>query len=355
MTTDRHRSDDLADVWRRFASHTARNASPLYETICHSVSADNELLDLTAESRPEARRPPMLLAAAHYLLLARPAHPLSRIYVGASTADPVPLFRDFCLTNRREIVEILHQRRNQTNEVRRSTLIAPALAWVAAHLSEPIDVVDVGCSAGLNLLIDQYLLDYGEAGRTGPSDATVTLSCAVVNGAPPIRDRVPAFASRIGVDLQLPDLNDPDDVRWLLACTWPAADRMEHLSRAIALAREQPPKVVAGDAAATLPRVVEPGATRPLCVVTTWLLGHLPLGDRARFVEVLDSLARTRPVAWVACDSDGVVDLVDSGPLPGHVQGQGGPMTGVIFNRGRTDGIVLAYGQTHGDWIDWRA
>jgi hypothetical protein len=358
MSTDGSRLGDLADlaeIWRRFAANTARNASPIYETICHAVAGDAELLALAAESPPESRRPPMLLAAAHYLLLARPGHPLGRVYAGSSTADPVPLFRDICLTNRGAIVEILQHRRNQTNEVRRSTLIAPALAWVAAQLGEPMDVVDVGCSAGLNLLIDRYLLDYGEAGRTGPADAPVTVSCAVVNGAPPIRDRVPAFASRIGVDVQPPDLGRPDDVRWLLACTWPGAARMEHMARAITLAQAQPPKVVAGDAAATLPTVVDRGATRPLCVVTTWLLSHLALRERACFVDRLGSLGQDRPVAWVACESDGVVDLVDPGPLPEHVMGQGGPVTGVIFNGGRHDGALLAYGQTHGDWIDWRA
>jgi Uncharacterized protein conserved in bacteria (DUF2332) len=92
-----------------------------------------------------------------------------------------------------------------------------------------------------------------------------------------------------------------------------------------------------------------------LCIVTSWLLGHQDPNERQRFVDVLASLGQGRPVAWVACDRVGVIDLVDSGPLPAHVRGQGGPVTGVIFNAGRIDATLLAYGQTHGDWIDWRA
>ena len=144
----------------------------------------------------------------------------------------------------------------QTNEVGRSALIGPALTWAASRLPLPFRLVDVGSSAGLNMLCDRYLLDYGEHGTTGDPAAAVRVECTVLGGRPPIAPRLPEIGSRVGIDLDPPDLRDPDDSRWLLACVWPGTNRTERTERAIATAAADPPEVLQGDAADLLPGVI---------------------------------------------------------------------------------------------------
>jgi hypothetical protein len=44
----------------------------------------------------------------------------------------------------------------QQNEVRRCTLLLPAFALAAGTVRSPLALVEVGASAGLNLLFDRY-------------------------------------------------------------------------------------------------------------------------------------------------------------------------------------------------------
>ena len=72
-------------------------------------------------------------------------------------------------------MEVLNARTVQTNEVGRSALLGPALTWAVGD--EPVQLVDVGCSAGLNMLCDRYRFDYGAHGVTGPADSPVRIDC----------------------------------------------------------------------------------------------------------------------------------------------------------------------------------
>ena len=203
--------DGLADLWRWFAEELFAGSCPIYEHIARSVAEDRELLALQLSALPHAHFPPMLLAGAHYLLLNGVEHPLADVYSGRLTAPPAPLFRDLCLDHQVELLDVLNARTVQTNEVGRSALLGPALTWAAGQ--EPVQLIDVGCSAGLNLLCDRFRLDYGPLGATGPEDSPVQIDCTVSAGLPPIARELPVIAGRLGIDLDPPDLSNPDDIR----------------------------------------------------------------------------------------------------------------------------------------------
>ncbi len=242
------------------------------------MAEDRELLALQYSARPHAHLPPMLLAGAHYLLLSGVGRPLADVYADRSSTPAAPLFRELCLGNQSALLEVLNSRTVQTNEVGRSALLGPALTWAAA--GEPLQLIDVGCSAGLNLFCDRYRLDYGEYGLTGPEDSTVKIECRVVAGAPPVAASLPTMAGRVGIDLDPPDLTDPDDARWLLACVWPGTGRFQRAARAIELGQSNPPPVLRGGALETLPRVW------PICGGQE---------HRSQLVVVLLLLPRTAP------------------------------------------------------------
>ena len=342
-------------MWEWFSAH-CRTTSPLYERISEAVAGDREILELVQAAPPSAHLPPALLAAVHYLILGGTDHPLAEVYAGRSGADPGPLFLDFLRSRRADVLALLALRHIQTNECGRSAVIGPGLTWVATQIEGPYSLVDVGASAGLNLLCDRYRIDYGSHGATGPVDATVRLSCRVVGGRPPIAAQLPSFASRIGIDRSPIDLGDPDDARWLLACVWPDTNRLEHTAAAIRQARADPPRVIRGDATAALPGVVHelPVGTTAI-VMTTWAFAYLTVEDRETFVQLLDEASYRRPIAWLSAEGAGTVPaFAEEAAAHETNDGVSDVLGAVVFERGRRRPQLLAFAQEHGAQLDWR-
>ena len=342
--------DPLAQLWTWFADTQCRGYSPLYEAVTRAVAGDEELLGIVRAAPPAAHLPPALLAAVHYQLLDGFAHPLADVYAGRSDADPVPLFRDVCRRRRAEIDALLATRHIQTNDCGRSAVIGPGLTWLAARLGEPLALVDVGASAGLNLLCDRYRLDYGDRGATGPADSPVVVRCHV-EGAAPIAPWLPRIVARVGVDREPVDLTRPEDVRWLLACVWPDTGRLERTAAAIDLARKDPPTVVAGDGNEATPGVLAalPGGALPV-VVTTWAFAYLSVEERHAFVAMLAERSHAGPLAWLSAEGAGTVEeLGPAGPSDPDVLGV------VVFEGGTLRAHVLGTVHSHGHWLEWRA
>ena len=320
------------------------------------MAGDDAILDLVLTAPLPGRRPNVLLAAAHDLVLQGVNHPLTRIYAGESADDPGAAFLDLVHSRRDEVRWYLEHRQTNTNECGRAAVLAPGLRWVADVIGEPLAVLDGGASAGLNLHLDRYRLDYGDAGATGPADSPVRIECTVVGDAP-VEPSAPAIVARVGLDRAPVDLTDDDEVRWQLACVWPDTGRLPRTRAAIDLARRHAVEVVQGDliddlegAAARLP------ADAPLCVMTSWTIAYVPRPDRARFVEALAALSHDRPVAWLSAEGPTVVrELVprpvDAGAVPvpsvvGVVRFEGGQQVAAD---------VLGTCHPHGSALTWMA
>jgi hypothetical protein len=357
---------ELAALWRYIADTSCRGYSPLYDRICRTVAEDAEVLDLVSEAPPQGHNPLLLLAAVHYLLLGGLDHPLAAVYAAGDdpgsvtdAVDPGPLFVDICLRERDDILGLLATERVNTNEVGRSAVIGPALTLVSERLGAPLGHVDVGCSAGLNLLADHYRMDYGLRGATGPVDAAVELHCEVRAGRPPIAEALPAVAARVGLDLAPADVHDPHQFRWQLACVWPDTGRLERTRRALEEARRHPLTLVAGDAVEEVGGVIAslPPAAAAV-VTTTWVAAYFSLEQRARFYDALAQAASagSRPVAWISAEGQGVVDAIpsDAPPIDGH--GVERSVLGLVtFESGHVSHELLGYTHPHGQSLDWRA
>jgi hypothetical protein len=346
----------LALVWERFAERECRGYSLLYERISRSVAADPDLLGLIELGSPSARQPNLLLAAVHYLLLSGLEHPLGELYAGRSSTDPAPLFHDFCFTYHDEVLAVLSTRHTQTNECGRSAAIVPALRWVSEQLSAPLALVDVGASAGLNLLCDQVRIDYGPAGATGPLDSPVRIDSRVLGGTPPIHPLAPTLAGRVGLDREPIDLDDPDATRWLLACVWPDTGRLDRTVAAIGLARRARPVVVRGDAVTELANLLDdlPDHATP-CVTTTWTVAYFGTERTSEFIAELARAGRHRPLAWISAEFPGAVKLLTLDTPPEHDLTTPSVLGAVIFDRAGPHPTTLGWVQPHGRWIDWRA
>ena len=347
---------DLAAIWLYVADTSCRGYSPLYDRICRTVAESDDVLDLVSEAPPRGHNPVLLLAAVHYLLLDGLDHALAAVYVGESDADPGPLFVDLCLQQRDALLELLATEQVNTNEVGRSAVIGPALTAVASRLAAPLGHVDVGCSAGLNLLCDRYRLDYGAAGATGPVDAPVEIRCDVIGGSPPIAPALPTITARIGLDRAPLDVHDPQQSRWQLACAWPDTGRLTRTRLALEEARRSPLRLVRGDAGEVGDLIAGLPLDATAVVTTTWVVAYFSPEQRTAFRDALATAAETRPVAWISAEGYGVVDLIPGDGAPSDENGVEWSVLGLVtFREGQTDAELLGYAHPHGSGLDWRA
>jgi hypothetical protein len=343
--TERQR---LATLFHFLADHDFRGASALYDELARAAAGDPEILSLLLPAAPADRFPHLLFAAVQYLLLGEGADP--RATFGS---DPFPVFRRWCLDRRDDIERLTASRVNQTNEVGRGAALAPTLAVVAAAAGRPLALVEIGTSAGLNLLFDRYRYDYGDGLRAGPADSPVVVR-ARLHGtlAPPTT--TPEVAWRVGLDRKPVDVLDDDAVRWLRSCIWPEQrHRIDLFEQAVGVARTQPPRLVTGDAVddlAALAATAPPDAA--LCVFHTAMLPYLP--DPARLAAVLHDVARRRPVWWVSGEVPGLVAALDGphpdGPADDRLHFRYGIVPlGIAGRRPRT----LGHSGAHGAWLEW--
>jgi hypothetical protein len=347
------RLEALASVWMWFADREFGTYAPLYASIARTVATDEELLRLVLSSPPVAHQPNVLLSAVHYLLLDGADHPLTTLYADPDGREAGSEFRDFCLANRDAILDLMQTRRIQTNEVGRAPVLAVGLAAAADRIGQPFGLIDAGSSAGLNLVFDRYLLDFGPYGRLGPADSPVRISCEVRGGGLCVPRSLPQIGVRLGLDRSPPDLSDPDDVRWLMACVWPGTGRLARTEAAIDLARRQLPLVLAGDMVEDLPATLAKVSPGPVAVVTSWSFSYLTPQQQAAFREVLSTESRRRVVAWVSCDGKGVVAEVDSpGGAVEETQVAPPSVLGlVVYEKGKSESTHLALVHAHGAWI----
>lgn len=347
----------LGEIWIYVADSLCRDYSPLYDQICRAVADSDAVLDLVAEAPDHGHNPLLLLAAAHDLLLSGVDHPLAGVYAGCSNMAPGPLFIDFCLQWPEELIERISSRQVNTNEVGRSALLGPAFTTIAGRFGAPIGHLDVGCSAGLNLLADRYRLDYGPAGATGPSESAVRVDCAVTGGVPPVTASLPPVAARVGLDRAPVNLADDEQVRWQLACVWPDTGRLSRTRAALEVARSTPLTLIEGDAVAAVGTALSALPARATAVVTTtFVMAYLSHEQRSEFRAALLDESRSRPIAWVSADAAGVVDDIPADQPPDDADGVEACVLGLVtFEGGHAQAELLAYVHPHGRTIDWRA
>ncbi len=344
--------DALAERFARFAK-TSATRSPLYARLAGEAAADSDIVALLHHAPEPQRLPVLLLAAVHDLLLRGEGPQLAAHYPNLTSSpvggDPFPAFRTFCRTHGAEIVATIGTRHTQTNEVGRCALFLPALDGLG-DAEGPLAHVDVGASAGLNLLLARFHYHYEPGGSVG-GPSPVTLHCAT-RAAPPVPSTVPAIVASIGLDLSPVDVHDDDAVRWLEACVWPdQPDRFDRLVSAITLAREVGVDVRRGGAVDGLAGVVTEAAAAGHPVITTsWVLNYLTAAQRLDFVAELDRLGSTMDLTWVAAESPAETPGL---PFPAWSGEERTVLAEARWRAGARTVRRLATAHPHGYWLHW--
>lgn len=315
--------DRLARGYRAFAEVEAAEASPLYARLAIAVAEDEQILRFLAALPVGKRQPNLLFAAVRYL---------------HGTPDDAATFRRRLVEDADRVRATMLARATQTNEPARCAALLPLLAAIPG----PLALVEVGASAGLCLYPDRYAYDY-DGTRIGPS-SPVHLTCRLTGGGR-VPARLPEVVARLGVDLNPLDVTDPDVLAWLRALIWPgpqADARLARLDAAANVAREEPPRILAGDLVERLPDVlalVPPGCT-PV-VFHTAVMVYVPRARRREFADLVRSL----PVRWIAQEpAEAFPDVAAA--LPSGEEARGRFLLSM-------DGAPLAWTAPHGGRIDW--
>jgi hypothetical protein len=362
--------DALAARLRLFAEHDFPGYCPAYERIARGLAADPEALERLLGLVPVNRTPVLSLAATHYLVLGDPDGELAHIYGGAP-GDPWPPFRALLMERTDEIRLLMATRSIQTNEVGRAAAIHAGLTAVAAAAraagdTRPLALVEVGPSAGLNLLFDRFSIRYldhagTEVTRVGPSASPVQLTSTLRGPhAPALGDDLD-LGHREGLDREPIDVRDDDACRWLAACLWPGVpDRPEQLAAALEVARREPPTLVAGDATVALSARLDalPPDQLPV-VLATWALAYLDADGRAAVADAVDAHGRRADIALLTAEAPQVTPWIPTVAEHDRLEvtdGATGTVT-VIGVRQWQAGTVrsepLGFMHPHGRWLGW--
>lgn len=346
---------DLVQLAARFRDfgRTSASRSPLYCKLSEGIAERPELLELLHAAPEEQQLPVLLFAAVHHLVLStdsalRAWYP--NLVEHPRDDDPVPAFTAFCEEHGEELRHRIATRTTQTNEVGRCAQFLPAFGLLAAEIGT-LAHLDVGTSAGLNLLLPRFEYRYSPGATVG-SPSAIVLECST-RGNPPIPARMPHVARSIGLDISPIDVEDEDAVQWLEACVWPdQPDRFQRLVAAIELARATGLDVRRGDALEAVPAVVAELANEGHPVLTnSWVLNYLTATQRLEYVAMLDELGTHRDLSWVVAESPAQTPEL---PIPTTDPAEDITVLSMVtWRRGERRVRRLATTHPHGFWLHW--
>lgn len=200
----------------------------------------------------------------------------------------------------------------QTNEVGRAAGLA--LAAARTRFGE-VRVVELGCSAGLNLGLDRFDIDLGGI-VLGDASAEVHLRPEIVGHLGGLRNRglsVPHFTERVGIDPHPVDPSTEEGRLTLLSYVWPdQPDRLRRVTAAIEVVAADPPEYLVarpdgdGDTAEVLRSVLERGG--PCVVWHSIVWQYVPTDVRWRITQVMERAGRRAsaadPLGWIRFEPD---------------------------------------------------
>ena len=224
--------------------------------------------------------------------------------------------------------------------MQRCFALLPIFLTIGLTTQRPLDLLELGASAGLNLLWDRYRYRY-LAGTWGSGSAPLELTGGERGTVPgSLLEHEVTIRHRCGIDLRPLDVHSDDDVRLLRV--FAAPNRRPRLLQAIEIARTQPPELIKGDYLDVLPELLAARDGNALTVVVQTLSSiYLTLEQRAQLWETIEAAGRAGPLAYVWT------------PTPEeHGQRRGDYPVELAMWPG-ADRRFIARMENHGEWLDW--
>jgi hypothetical protein len=319
---------------------TARVCRALADAIDDSSATGARTLGWSGDYIADAV-PLRLVAPLHFLFRKGSCPVLDPLFRG-EPGDDVATIRSAIETHDAEILPWLDGP-PQTNEPTRSATFMAALLVLAEQFGHAFELLEIGSSAGLNLLIDRYRYDLGGV-TGGPATSPITIK-PEWRGSPPPNASVRILSVR-GADIAPIDVNDAAAAERLLCYVWvDQKDRFARTETAIGMARAAPPKLERADAAdfveGRLGEAQAANTTRVLMHSIVWQ--YLPPATQERITNAMEKAGASatfdRPLAWIRFEANRAVSqhTVRLRIWPGGLDTQ------------------LATAHPHASWIAWSA
>jgi hypothetical protein len=199
------------------------------------------------------------------------------------------------------LVRFVQERVVQTNEVQRAWALLPAFLTLAD--GRPLEVLELGPSAGLNLVWDRYRYRYS-TGEWGDGPLLLAGEDRVPPPAQLLAKRVEVVRRR-GIDLRPVDATTDDGARLLESFVWAdQAARSERLRTAIAVLRDDPPVLIAGDYVTQLPAALTDRVSgAQLIVFETASTQYLSREQHEQLRESMHHAGRVEPFTYLTTRS----------------------------------------------------
>ena len=205
----------------------------------------------------------------------------------------------------------------QTNETRRAIILLAAFLTFGAEWCGPIDVLELGASAGLNLNWDRFRYatkDWSWGNETSP----VLIETAWSAPAPPLVDL--NVRARAACDRNPLDLSDRESVLRLRSYIWP--DQPERLARfdgAVALALAAGTNVDRADAAGWIQdKLAHRAKDAATIVYHSVFLQYPPPETRAAIVAAIEKAGAEAtadaPLVWVRLEAEDLLAGTQNSP-----------------------------------------
>lgn len=337
--------EEIAERFKVFAKKECKGSSKLYEYLSNQISEDHELLELSSYAKKGQPIPNLFLGAVHYLLLLGTEHKVKEYYPSL-VASPrelhhvFPLFKDFCLTYRNEMISILKTKLVQTNEVSRCAYLYPCFSYIYSKVKKPLALIEIGTSAGFQLLWDTYSYSYQSREVYGSSESLLPIQSEVRgDNMPPFLLPFPPVTFRTGIDLHIVDVTNANDSLWLNALIWPEhTERRKRFEQAVASMNKYSDLVhlIEGDGVMLLPQIAQQiPKDAVVCIFHTHVANQIPDEVKRTLVEHVRKIGSLRDTFHLynnMWDRDLHLDSF---------------IKGIEFNErmGETDG--------HGRWFTW--
>lgn len=346
-------NDQVRNAFANQVSYCRANGAPITGRIVESIAAgldgDNDFARRVRDWHGRALADALPLRCAgglHALQLSGVEPALARLYAGEpqAIADAERLVAAAIDRHTAALLPWLDGP-PQTNEAGRSCNYIAAMLWLAAQGLPPrFDCIEIGSSAGINLMIDRYRYVLGGV-EVGPANPVMTFEPEWRGSPPPPVPEGWGFAGLRGCDVAPVDLSDPAQLLRLKAYVWPEhKQRFERLDAAGRAAADRMPDLVAMDAdafvEAQLARPHAAGTTRVVMHSIVWqYLGPERQARIAAAIEAAGAQATVeRPLAWIALEANRDNfrhELV------------------VRYWPGGDTAHKLAESHAHGAWIEW--
>ncbi|CEG27753.1 DUF2332 domain-containing protein [Bacillus sp. B-jedd] len=338
--------DRLSNRFMAFAEKECKGSSELYDHLSGEIADDPEILELASHARQGQPMPNLLFGAIHYLLLKGSNHPL-KDYYASLTDEPLPSeksfpsFKSFCMGNRANIIEILENKLVQTNEVRRCAYLFPTFTYIHEQAKRPLALIEIGTSAGFQLLWDHYEYHYGDGMVYGQESSEVKIHSEQKGILRPVfNSEIPSVTVRYGLDLHINDVTNDEDALWMKALIWPEHhDRRRLFDATVRCMEENRGKITfsEGDGIALLKEIADQVPKDSVIVVFhTHVANQMSAEMKQKLLGTIEQIAGTQDIFHLYNNMEDRDLHLDS------------------FVDGRKSHKLVAMTDGHGRWFEWK-